>query len=991
MQKQTKQLVVTILTTIFLIMTVNPITVKTTKANENPISDLNLKTSDDQIYECNKFSVSVQCGNKTISAHVYYKGDAETGSTVEFTAKSVDAAKDVPVEHRITAECEFDSDGDGINETHTGETTINVLNRYLKVTSTEVDDNENFDIYVEEVGASFGQIGNVKVSIDFPGGQSKLTGALGNTLTKFQAPVHEPEEGTFITYHITATKDDYISDDTGTVTVRNINIAPSKPSKPNTGKIIDRYHVAVDSVNIRTSSTDLDNDEIKYEYDWGDGNSGWSNYAPSGNDVTLSHIYHMDVPGRPEEVKIKIKNAEDNGVDENGNPDPKKDGSLVAASTTVKIVNDAPSQATVSGDQEFPTKTATLTFTGRDSTVEDHPIYFEIHWGDNTNDRYPTTGSLPSGTSFEKSHTYQTPDEYCVSVTVHDIYGKNKQSSCYPITVDNLPPNTPSLSVKKMELRGSSYTAYVSTTDPNENDQLKYTIKWDTEGSYTSPNYLDNGCGDSNSHTFSSGGIKVIKAWAEDQKGAESGVATRVKTVVLSADAGIAMTISQPIKNVVYKMLPKTYIDENGQIKTTDSSFTINANTDGTYNLEENGVIVQTGIETVEEIQTIISEETTNTDDNENNNNNQEQDTSEETESTPIYIDSDGDGVPNNEDNCKYTYNPSQSDSDNDGIGDACDQDDEPESQSTIYSTYYSEETKCSYCTPEKYTTTQITEEIPNEVTVQFDGSGTLLSLQNEIEDSDTITNEIISTQNNENKEQTKSNSFYNIIKKLTEKFPRLQQIPMIQKILNENTKTTEKEINQPGETPSEQEEKNNEELEKPTDENINEDEQTKEENSEITEYQEKIDINSIKFIWDFGDQNLGTGIKPIHTYKIENIETEENKEETIFANTETTPLIPPEEIEEPKEITDVTKPISDIESEKITYTITLYLVLDENNEITEENINEIDLKSYEVLNMDTTQITIQPKTYDTPKIIKTKSINDVKQTENKYLTCLHF
>jgi len=67
------------------------------------------------------------------------------------------------------------------------------------------------------------------------------------------------------------------------------NVAPNKPDKAYgivDGEVDKTYSYS-------TQTTDPDGDLVSYFFDWGDNtNSGWTNYAPSGNSITLSHIWY---------------------------------------------------------------------------------------------------------------------------------------------------------------------------------------------------------------------------------------------------------------------------------------------------------------------------------------------------------------------------------------------------------------------------------------------------------------------------------------------------------------------------------------------------------------------------------------------------------------------------------------------------------------------------------------------------------------------------
>jgi len=693
----------------------------------------------------------------------------------------------------------------------------------------------------------------------------------------------------------------------------------------------------------------------------------------------------MQVPDGPEEVNIRTR-AFDNGLDENNNENPKK--SAKSLPKQIKIINDAPTIAKVYGDSsEFEDLTVSLKFEGRDNPSEDHPIYFNINWGDNTNQRVPSSGDMASGSIKTIGHTYADAGKYCVSMSVHDIYGKSKGSNSNCIVVGNLAPKTPSMGVSR--IGPGAYTVQVTTTDPNEEDTFHFVIGWNGEGSTTTRtcNNQDNGA--SASHTFESPGLKKITAYAVDQDGAQSGIVKKTIWFVKDIDAGMSMSVSSvPLANVIYKMVPKTFINEDGEIETIDNSYTVQANPDGTYNLQQNGVIIQQTIQTVEEVQDTVSTGTTNTNNNENNNNNDgnnnngDSEESEETESTPIYPDSDGDGIPNHEDNCKYTSNPSQADSDNDGIGDACDNIDNNQ-QSQTFSALNLDKNLCASCDKDKFNTAPLTQELG--VTIQFDGTGTLLlnSFLNNVE-TENQNIDINSNQNDQLAINSESNQITSFLTKILERFPILEKLAFIQRLLNKESET---EVNDDetdltddedpvDEKPVEEDpvdEKPDEEI--PDDEIIDDNPATTDETeTETTEDTDMINnenvLENIVFIWDFGDGTFGKGIKPIHTYQINPEETTEDKETEEVKKDPTDGDIISLDI-----ITPIDREITDIgidSDEKITFNIVLYLVLDEEGIFENtERIDSASLKLVEILDTDTTTITIQKSNNNLPQVIK--------------------
>jgi hypothetical protein len=403
--------------------------------------------------------------------------------------------------------------------------------------------------------------------------------------------------------------------------------------------------------------------------------------------------------------------------------------------------------------------------------------------------------------------------------------------------------------------------------------------------------------------------------------------------LLFSADAAMPMTIPldpMPISmptptpqpninpsNVVYKMIPKTLINDNGEIERIDNSYSISANPDGTYDLQQNGVNIEQGIISEEGVQQSASSHTSQTtnmpddgddgDDDDSNNYPDESDESEESESNPIEPDSDGDGIPDSNDPCPY-------DPDNE-----CeDEDDEPESLLAVYSISNYEEPRCVICDEieedannedEKIDDKTESEEetsdsIEIDVKVQFDGSGTLLYIneQEQTEQQIQTSPAVLEIQSEEEQEPdtfSESTGIIALIKSLVELFPTLGRIVFIQNILSEipadtNYAEDEEAIEEDNDdvTPSDpiippEEEIADDEMSDiiSSDPALTSEESITADNPEIESIEQVetggytimsdssvesiLEEENIVFLWDFGDGTAGTGVKPVHTYHI--------------------------------------------------------------------------------------------------------------------------
>ncbi len=305
---------------------------------------------------------------------------------------------------------------------------------------------------------------------------------------------------------------------------------PASPAGASSG-------IVSEQLSFSAHTTDPDDDDIAYQFEWGDGNlSSWSIYVASGDTVSQNHSYNSM---GTYEVRVKAKDTKDKESEWSS-------GHVIEVDTAT--VPYAPSEP--SGPDSGYVD-STYSFFTSTTDVDGDSVAYQFDWGDGN--LSPWSEYISSGDTISMNHSYSSIGIYEIKTKAKDESGDESDwSSEHSMVVYNPPPEVPSVpSGPDSGYVDSTYTFTASTIDP-EGDNIAYQFDWG-DGSYSSwSDYVSSGTSVSMDHSYSSVGIYEIKTKAKDESGDESDWSSEHSMVVYNPPPEVPSVPSGPDSGCVY-------------------------------------------------------------------------------------------------------------------------------------------------------------------------------------------------------------------------------------------------------------------------------------------------------------------------------------------------------------------------------------------------------------------------------------------------------
>ena len=281
---------------------------------------------------------------------------------------------------------------------------------------------------------------------------------------------------------------------------------PSKPSGPNSGYTNTSY-------SFSTSATDPDNDNLTYQFDWGDGNKTDTKYYSSGAKATASHVWNK--PGTYE-IKVRAYDGE-----KWSDWSPSK--TITITETPPQPENNPPdTPEKPSGPITGETNTS-YSYSTKTADPDNDQVYYLFDWGDGTNTGW--RGPYNSNVSISIPHSWNKPGTYEIKVKAKDTnnaespWSQTLTVNIYQQAVNN-PPNKPTISGPITGYANHAYNYTISATDP-DNDNIKYFIDWGDQTTQQTT-FESSGSIITVSHIWTKKGVYLVRVKAVDANNAES-------------------------------------------------------------------------------------------------------------------------------------------------------------------------------------------------------------------------------------------------------------------------------------------------------------------------------------------------------------------------------------------------------------------------------------------------------------------------------------
>jgi len=306
-----------------------------------------------------------------------------------------------------------------------------------------------------------------------------------------------------------------------TVKIESENNPPNTPSSPYgeiTGELGTLYAYV-------TSTTDPNGDQVKYIFDWDDGQMSETNFVSSGSTAIASHSW-----SNSGSYLVKAKATDSKG---------RSSGWSSARTVTIEAANtNTPPNMPSTPYGETTGEPGTLyAYVTSATDPNGDQVKYAFDWGDGQTSE---TNFVSSGSTAIASHSWSTAGTYAVKAKTSDSNGGSSGWSgtlTVKIEPENNPPNTPSTPYGEITGEPGTLYAYVtSATDPN-GDQIKYAFDWG-DGQTSETNFVNSGSTVIASHSWSNLGSYLVKAKATDSNDGSSGWSGTL-TVKIEATTGM--------------------------------------------------------------------------------------------------------------------------------------------------------------------------------------------------------------------------------------------------------------------------------------------------------------------------------------------------------------------------------------------------------------------------------------------------------------------